>query len=77
MVTRGRKHKACFLKENLGEMLEISLAGKITKKRQNSNTSAPPAWAYCPHSMLNGETRRAPTLPDASSQTAWEKQTTR
>jgi hypothetical protein len=26
--------------------------------------------------MLNGETRRAPAPPDASSQTAWEKQTT-
>jgi hypothetical protein len=43
MVTRGRKQKVCFLKKNLGETLEIHLAGKTTKKRQNSNTSTPPA----------------------------------
>jgi hypothetical protein len=42
-VTRGRKQKVCFLKKNLGETLEIHLAGKTTKKRQNSNTSTPPA----------------------------------
>jgi hypothetical protein len=45
MATRGRKQKTCFLKKTLGEMLEIHLAGKITKKRQNSNTSTPPACA--------------------------------
>jgi hypothetical protein len=28
MMTRGRKQKACFLKQNLGEMLEIHLAEK-------------------------------------------------
>jgi hypothetical protein len=33
MVTRGRKEKACFLKKNLGEILEIHLAGKTTTKR--------------------------------------------
>jgi hypothetical protein len=33
MATRGRKQKACFLKENLGETLEIHLTGKTTKKR--------------------------------------------
>jgi hypothetical protein len=43
MATRGRKQKACFLKSNLGEMLEIYLPGKTTKKRQNSDTSMPPA----------------------------------
>jgi hypothetical protein len=36
MVTRGRKQKACFLKQRLGERLQIHLAGKNTKKRQNS-----------------------------------------
>jgi hypothetical protein len=36
MEARGRKHKACFLKYHLGETLEINLAGKTTKKRQNS-----------------------------------------
>jgi hypothetical protein len=41
MATRGRKQKACFLKENLGEMWEIHLLGKTTKKRQNSDTSTP------------------------------------
>jgi hypothetical protein len=45
MVTRGRKKKVCFLKQTLGEMLEIHLAGKNTKKRQNSDTSTHPAHA--------------------------------
>jgi hypothetical protein len=45
MATRGRKQKACFLKQNLGETLEIHLTGKTTKKRQNSSTATPPAWA--------------------------------
>jgi hypothetical protein len=43
MAARGRKQKACFLKYNLGEMLEINLAGKTTKKRQNFDSSTPPA----------------------------------
>jgi hypothetical protein len=43
MSTRGRKQKACFLEENLGKTLDIHLAGKTTKKRQNSDTSTPPA----------------------------------
>jgi hypothetical protein len=33
MVTREKKQKACFLKKNLGKMLEILLGGKTTKKR--------------------------------------------
>jgi hypothetical protein len=33
MATRGRKQKECFLKQNLGEMLEKHYAGKTTKKR--------------------------------------------
>jgi hypothetical protein len=37
MATRERKQKVCvlniFLKQNLGETLEIHLAGKTTKKR--------------------------------------------
>jgi hypothetical protein len=45
MATRGRKQKSCFLKKTLEEMLEIHLAGKTTKNRQNSNTSTPPAHA--------------------------------
>jgi hypothetical protein len=45
MATRGRKQKACFLKQNLGEMLEKQFAGKTTKKRKNSDTSTPPACA--------------------------------
>jgi hypothetical protein len=48
-------------------MLEIHLAGKTTKKRQNSNTSTPPARAYHAHAMLKEDTRRAPMLPDAIS----------
>jgi hypothetical protein len=41
MVVRGRKQKACLLKSNLGEMLEIHLTGKTTKKRQNFDSSTP------------------------------------
>jgi hypothetical protein len=52
--------------------VEICLAGKTTKRRQNSNSSTPPAHTEHPHSMINRETRRAPAPPDASSQTAWE-----
>jgi hypothetical protein len=46
MATRGRKQKECFLKYNLGEMLEKHLAGKTTKKRQNSNSSTPSASPF-------------------------------
>jgi hypothetical protein len=42
-VTRGRKQRAYFLKKNLGEMLEIHLTGKTTEKRQNFDSSTPPA----------------------------------
>jgi hypothetical protein len=72
MATRGRKQKACFLKQNLGETLEIHLTGKATKKRQNFDSSTPPAHAEHLHFTLNGETRRAPGPPDAGAQTAWE-----
>jgi hypothetical protein len=43
MVARGRKQKACLLKENLGETLEIHLTGKTIEKRQNFDPSTPPA----------------------------------
>jgi hypothetical protein len=45
MATRGRKQKVCFLKQNLGETLEIHLTGKTTEKRQNFDSSTPPALA--------------------------------
>jgi hypothetical protein len=60
MAARGRKQKACLLKKNLGETLEIHLMHKTTKKRQNFDPSTPPASAEHLHFMLNGETRRAP-----------------
>jgi hypothetical protein len=41
MATTGRKQKACFLKYNLGETLEIHLPGKTTEKRQNSDSFTP------------------------------------
>jgi hypothetical protein len=47
-------------------MLEKHFAGKTTKKRQNSDSSTPPAHTYHLHSTLNGETRRDPVPPDAS-----------
>jgi hypothetical protein len=49
MAIRGRKQKVCFLKETLREMLEIHLAGKNTKKRQNSDTSTLSAHTYPPY----------------------------
>jgi hypothetical protein len=54
-------------------MLEIHLIGKNTEKRQNFDSSTPPGHTLHPNFTLNGETRRAPTLPpDASTQTIWE-----
>jgi hypothetical protein len=53
-------------------MLETHLAGKTTEKRQNFDPSTPPAGAENLHFMLNRETRKAPRLPDACTQTAWE-----
>jgi hypothetical protein len=52
--------------------MEIHLAGKTTKKRQNSHTSRRPAHAQHLPTTLNGETRRAPTLPDANFYPVWE-----
>jgi hypothetical protein len=45
MAARGRKQKACLLKKNLGETLEIHISGKTTQKRQNFDSSIPPACA--------------------------------
>jgi hypothetical protein len=53
-------------------MLEKHLIGKTTEKKQNFDPSTPPACAQHLHFTLNGESRRAPTPPDTSSQTAWE-----
>jgi hypothetical protein len=54
-------------------MLKIHLTGKTTKKRQNFDSSTPPACTEHLHLTLNVETRSAPALPpDASIQTAWE-----
>jgi hypothetical protein len=54
-------------------MLETHLTGKTTEKRQNFDSSTPPACAEHLHFTLNGETRRDPKPPpDASDQTAWE-----
>jgi hypothetical protein len=53
---------------------KIHLTGKTTEKRQNFDSSTPPAHTYYLHFMLNGGTRRAP-MPslDGSTQTAWEE----
>jgi hypothetical protein len=53
-------------------MLETHFTGKITKKRQNFDLSTPPAGTENLHFMLNGGTRRAPRLPVAHAQRAWE-----
>jgi hypothetical protein len=73
MVDRGRKQKACLLKQKLGETLETHLADKATENRQNFDPSTPPACAEHLHFTLNGESRRAPRLPpDVCTQMAWE-----
>jgi hypothetical protein len=43
MMSQGGA-ESVLCKVNLGEMLEIHLAGKATKKNQNSNTSSPPVY---------------------------------
>jgi hypothetical protein len=53
-------------------MLETHLAGITTEKRQNFDPSTPPACAENLHFTLNGKTRRAPRLPVAYTQKAWE-----
>jgi hypothetical protein len=53
-------------------MLETHFAGIITEKRHNFDPSTPPAGAENLHFTLNGETRRAPGLPVAGAQMAWE-----
>jgi hypothetical protein len=53
-------------------MLETHFAGIITEKRHNFDPSTPPAGAENLHLTLNGETRRAPRLPVAGAQMAWE-----
>jgi hypothetical protein len=53
-------------------MLETHFAGIITEKRHNFDPSTSPASAENLHLMLNGEMRRAPRLPVAGTQTAWE-----
>jgi hypothetical protein len=52
-------------------MLEIHLTGKTTEKRQNFDSSTPPAWAEHLHFTLNAKTRRVPgPPPDTEAQTA-------
>jgi hypothetical protein len=53
-------------------MLEIHLTGKTTKKRQNFDSSTPPACAEHLHFTLNGEIKKAPGLPVTRAQMAWE-----
>jgi hypothetical protein len=54
-------------------MLEIHCTGKTTEKRQNFDSSTPPACTQHLHFTLKGETRRAPVpWPDARTHTAWE-----
>jgi hypothetical protein len=66
----GSRKRASY--SEILEMLETHLAGKTTKKRQNSDPFTPPASAEHLHFMLNGETRRAPGPPVTCTQTAWE-----
>jgi hypothetical protein len=53
-------------------MPETHFAGIITEKRHNFDPSTPSASTGNLHFMLNGETRRAPGLPVAGAQMAWE-----
>jgi hypothetical protein len=54
------------------ETLETHFAGIITEKRHNFDTSTLLAGTENLHLMLNGETRKAPGLPVAGTQMAWE-----
>jgi hypothetical protein len=45
MATRGKKQKVHFIKYNIRETMEIHFTGKTTKKRQNFDSSTPPAHA--------------------------------
>jgi hypothetical protein len=53
-------------------MPETYFASIITEKRHNFDPSTPPAGTENLYFMLNGETRRAPGLPVAGAQMAWE-----
>jgi hypothetical protein len=53
-------------------MLETHFAGIITEKWHNFDPSTPPAGAENLRFTLNRETRRAPGLPVARTQMAWE-----
>jgi hypothetical protein len=53
-------------------MPETHFVGIITEKRHNFDPSTPPAGAENLHFTLNGETRRVPGPPVASTQMAWE-----
>jgi hypothetical protein len=53
-------------------MLETHLAGQTTEKRQNFDHTTSPAGTENIHFTLTGETRRAPGLPVACNQMAWE-----
>jgi hypothetical protein len=54
-------------------MLEIHIAGKPTKRRQNFDFSTPPPHTKHLQFTSNRETRRAlAPPPDACAQTAWE-----
>jgi hypothetical protein len=53
-------------------MQETHFAGIITEKSHNFDPYTPPAGAEHLHFMLNGETTRAPGLPVAGTQMAWE-----
>jgi hypothetical protein len=53
-------------------MLETQLAGKTTEKRQNFDSSTPPASAENLHFMLNRETKRTPRPRVTCAQMDWE-----
>jgi hypothetical protein len=53
-------------------MPETPFAGIITEKRHNFDTSTPSAGTENLHFTFNRETKRAPGLPVACAQIAWE-----
>jgi hypothetical protein len=50
---------------------------KNHEKRQNFDSSTPPAREKHSHPILNGETRRAPVLPEPAPRPLVKAQTTR
>jgi hypothetical protein len=73
MAARGEEAESMPPKVKSWRDAGDTLYRKTTENRQNCDSSTPPACTEHLHLTLNGETKRAPALPDASIQTTWEE----